>query len=174
MTIPAEYKTITRQVVDQAPSTRSIPVDAKYSTVTRRAVDQEANMSEVAIPAVYKSVTRTVIDQPASTREIEVPAQYETLTSKVKVAEAQNEWRSILCETNATSAKIMEIQQSLATAGYSPGPIDGKIRSQTMSAVNAYQVAKGLPVDSHLNTETVKVARCVAKIAAGRLQRLQK
>ena len=108
------------------------------------------------VPAVYKTVTRQVVDQPASTREADLPAQYDTLTSTMKVAEAREEWRSILCETNATPGKIKEIQQSLATAGYNPGPVDGVIRAQTMRAVNSYQVAKGLPVDAYLNIPTVK------------------
>ena len=93
---------------------------------------------------------------PASTREIEVPAQMDTLTREVKVADATTDWRSILCETNATTDKLKQIQQALATAGHDPGPIDGVVRAQTMNAVNAYQRAKGLPVDAYLNLETVK------------------
>lgn len=63
---------------------------------------------------------------------------------------------SILCETNATPSKLKEIQQALATAGHDPGPNDGVIRAQTMSAVNSYRRAKGLPVDVYLNLATVK------------------
>jgi peptidoglycan hydrolase-like protein with peptidoglycan-binding domain len=51
---------------------------------------------------------------------------------------------------------LKEIQQALQKAGYNPGPIDGVIRKQTMEAVNAYQQAKGLPVDAYLNLATVK------------------
>ena len=41
-------------------------------------------------------------------------------------------------------------------AGYNPGPIDGILRRETMSAVNNYQADKKLPVDPYLNVETVK------------------
>jgi len=154
--LPAQMQTVTRQVVETAPSSREIPVPAKMQTVSARVLDQPASTREELVPAVYKTVSRQVVDQPATTRELEVPAQYETLTRTVKVSEASTEWRSILCETNATPSKLRQIQQALMTAGYHPGPMDGVIRAQTMQAVNAYQAAKGLPVDAYLNLETVK------------------
>jgi hypothetical protein len=179
LVIPATYKTVTRQVVDVAPttreiavpgikstvsrrvvdtpaSTRKIPVPAVYETVTRRVVDVPASLREAVTPAVYKTVSRQVIDQPATTREIAVPAQYETLSNRVQVAQASTERRAVLCETNATPAKIREIQLALKTAGYNPGPVDGVLRGVTMRAVNRYQQAKGLSVDGFLNLDTVK------------------
>jgi peptidoglycan hydrolase-like protein with peptidoglycan-binding domain len=101
-------------------------------------------------------VTRQVVDVPPSLREIKIPAQYENLQNQVKVADARVERRSVLCETNTTPSKIMQIQRALLASGYSPGRIDGVIRGNTMKAVNAYQKAKGLPVDGFLNLETVK------------------
>lgn len=105
---------------------------------------------------MYRSVTRQVIDQAASTKSFTVPAQYESISYQVKVADARTESRSVLCETNATPAKIREIQQALRRAGFNPGEIDGVMRAQTMQAVNRYQQAKGLPVDGFLNLDTVK------------------
>jgi peptidoglycan hydrolase-like protein with peptidoglycan-binding domain len=97
-----------------------------------------------------------VVDTPATTREVDVPAVYEMVSNNVQVSEASTEWRSILCETNATEVKVREIQRALRSAGFDPGPIDGKIQGQTMKAVNAYQRAKRLPVDAYLNLDTVK------------------
>ena len=154
--IPAQFKTVTRQVVDKQPSSRELPVAAQMKTVSYRVMDQPASAREEVVAAVYKTVTRQVVEQAASMREIDVPAQHETLTREVKVSDATTDWRSILCETNATQAKLREIQEALMKAGYNPGPIDGVIRSQTMKAVNDYQRAKGLPVDAYLNLETVK------------------
>ena len=177
--IPATYKTVTRQVIDTPASsreipipavlgkverqveatpasTRKIPVPAVMGKLERRVVDTPASFREEIVPAVYRTVSRQVIDVPASTRTIDVPAQYETLSYQIKVSEAKAERRSVLCETNATPAKIMEIQRALRSAGHNPGPIDGVVRAQTMAAVNQYQQAKGLPVDGFLNLETVK------------------
>jgi Putative peptidoglycan binding domain len=177
--VPGEFSTVTRQVVDQPASQRAIAIPAEFKTVTRQVIDQPASVREIDVPAEYKTVSRQVIDQPALVREVEVPAEYRTVRVQ-KVVEAATErvvdvpaqmgslsrsnkvadgvwgWRSILCETNATQSRIQNIQRALKVAGYDPGPIDGVIRQQTMRAVNAYQSAKGLPVDPYLNTETVK------------------
>jgi hypothetical protein len=153
---PAVYKTVSREVVDQPATTRRIPVPEVRQKMSRRVVDQPATVREVEVPAVYKTVTRQVVDQAASMRAIDVPAQYENVSYQIKVADARTERRSILCETNATPAKIREIQAALNKAGFNPGPLDGVLRAQTMQAVNRYQQAKGLPVDGFLNLETVK------------------
>lgn len=153
---PAEYRTVERQVVDTPASVRKVAIPAVTQVISRRVVDREATVREEVIPAVYRTVTRQVVDVAPSLREIKVPAQYEDLKYQVKVTDARLERRSVLCETNATPSKIMEIQRALLASGYSPGKIDGLIRGNTMSAVNAYQRAKGLPVDGFLNLETVK------------------
>jgi hypothetical protein len=154
--IPAEFRTVEKRVVDTPATTRRIPVPAVYETVTRRVVDKPASFREEVIPAVFRTVSRQVLDQAASSREVDVPAQFETLSYRVKVAEGKTEQRAVLCETNATAAKITEIQRALLAAGFNPGPLNGELRAATMSAVNAYQQAKGLPVDGFLNLETVK------------------
>jgi hypothetical protein len=154
--VPAEYRTVERRVVDVAASSRKIPVPAVTQVVSRRVVDKEASVREEVTPAVYRTVSRQVVDVAASTREVDVPAQFEEINYQVKTADARIERRAILCETNATPAKISEIQRALAAAGFNPGPINGSLRAQTMSAVNAYQQSKGLPVDGFLNMDTVK------------------
>jgi hypothetical protein len=152
----AQYRTVERQVVDTPASVRKVAIPAVTQVISRRVVDREATVREEVIPAVYKTATRQVVDVAPSLREIKVPAQYENLEYQVKVTDARLERRQVLCETNATPSKIMEIQRALLASGYSPGKIDGVIRGNTMSAVNAYQKAKGLPVDGFLNLETVK------------------
>lgn len=77
-------------------------------------------------------------------------------TRQVKVSDERVEWRSILCETNASRAKIAEIQLALRKAGYDPGRSDGVIGDDTVKAVNEFQRAKKLPVDKYLNIETVR------------------
>lgn len=156
--IPAEYKTVERRVVDVPASTNSIPVPAVTKLVKRRVIDAAATTRDKVIPAVYKMQARQVIDQAETTREIEVPAVYETITTKVKVADASTERRAIMCEANATPAKISEIQRALKAAGYNPGSINGRINARTIKAINRYQVDKQLPVDAggkYLNIDTV-------------------
>lgn len=154
--IPAEYRTVTRQVEDTVATTRRIPVPEVRETVKRQVIDQPAGLREEVTPAKFQTITRQVVDVPASVREFVVPAQYEKVTYQVKIADALTERRQVLCDTNATPAKIREIQQALSKAGYNPGPINGQLRQGTMNAVSSFQKAKGLPVDGFLSIDTVR------------------
>jgi Putative peptidoglycan binding domain len=80
---PAQYQTITRQVVDQAAVVRMVEVPATYKTVKTRVVATPATTQEVVIPAVYENVTRQVVDQAPSTREVAIPAVFKTVERKV-------------------------------------------------------------------------------------------
>ena len=60
--IPAQYETLTRQVLKTPASVREEVVPAEYATVRRQVLDQEASTSSQDIPAQYQSVTRRVID----------------------------------------------------------------------------------------------------------------
>lgn len=81
--IPAEYKTVSRQVVDQPASVRTIEVPGTTKTVKTRVVATPARTEETVIPAVYKTVEREVVDQTPSTREIVIPAVYKTVERRV-------------------------------------------------------------------------------------------
>ena len=50
------------------------------------------------------------------------------------------------------------IEAALSTAGQNPGTVDGVVDSNTLNAIQAYQGAKGLPVDRgrYINIQTVK------------------
>ncbi len=60
-----------------------------------------------------------------------------------------------LYETNASEAKITEIQQALKSRGYYAGIVDGKLEPLTIDAVNAFEKNEGIPVDRFLNIDTV-------------------
>lgn len=154
--VPATYKTITKQVLKTPASTRSRNIPAEYRTVTKRVVATEATTRTVALPAKYSTVTVTEEVQPATERRIAIPAKYTTVTSRKLKTDGRMDWREIMCETNTTPSKVMEIQRALQSAGFNPGPIDGGLGTQTISAVNAFQRSKGLPVDKYLDVKTVK------------------
>ncbi len=153
--VPATYKTITKQVLKTPASTRTRQIPAEYRNITKRVVATEASTKEVVIPAKYSTVTVTEEIQPASERRIAIPEKFTTVSSRQLVTDGRMDWREIMCETNTTPTRIMEIQRALKSAGFNPGPIDGGLGSQTISAVNAFQRSKGLPVDRYLNVETV-------------------
>jgi len=65
------------------------------------------------------------------------------------------EWRSVICEINTSANVVQDVQRALASAGYNPGPIDGVMGRQTMTAVERFQRSKGLPTGG-LTMETLK------------------
>ncbi|MEE4111857.1 MAG: peptidoglycan-binding domain-containing protein, partial [Desulfobacteraceae bacterium] len=48
---------------------------------------------------------------------------------------------------------IQLAQASLKTLGYDPGPVDGQMGQKTVTALQAYQTACGLPSDGLLSAE---------------------
>jgi len=49
--------------------------------------------------------------------------------------------------------QVLEIQRLLATRGYDPGPADGIAGSRTRKAVKAFQRARRIPADGHLDVQ---------------------
>jgi len=174
--VPPQYKTlkITNKVADarftwheihnmeHPASTRTghkiclVETPAKYKTVTRRVVKTPATTRKVEIPAEYKTVKVRKLVNEAEEKRTKIPAEYKTVALKELASEGHMAWRSILCETNMTGARITQIQRALKEAGYNPGAVDGVVGEQTIAAVNAFQRDKGLPVDKYLNIATLK------------------
>ena len=51
-------------------------------------------------------------------------------------------------------ARVRTIQQALRTAGYEPGPADGKMGRMTQKAIRQFQEAQGLSVDGKVGPKT--------------------
>jgi hypothetical protein len=156
--VPAEFKNVTREVIDQPATTRAVEVPAEYATVRKAVVKTPATIREVEVPAEFRMVTVKRIVAPAREVTSEVPAEYEEVPRQVLRAPATSEWRAVLCETNASPQVLAALQQSLQRAGFDPGRRDGRVDDRTLSAVRAFQQAKGLPVDHdrYINMATVK------------------
>ena len=57
-------------------------------------------------------------------------------------------------KVSAKPQSIKEIQKALATAGYEPGPTDGKLGHKTKEAIRKFQKDSGLKADGVVGTET--------------------
>lgn len=157
--IPEEYTTVTKRVkvsdpkfiwvadadrknAEGRPTGNKIclkEVPAKYKVVTRRVVKTPATTKVVEIPAEYKTIKVRKLVAPAQEKRIVIPAKKQMVTKRIKVADEKMEWRQVLCETNMTKEIMTEIQRALKKAGFNPGPIDGKIGSATLRAVDEFQ-----------------------------------
>lgn len=135
-----------------------VEVPAEYRTVTSEVLDTPATTREVQVPAEYRTVMVRRMVAPEQQRVIDIPAEYGTVTRQVLASPATTEWRSVLCDNNATPATLAALQQSLRQAGFDPGRDDGKVDDNVLGAVRAFQQAKGLPVDGgrYINIATVK------------------
>jgi hypothetical protein len=61
---------------------------------------------------------------------------------------------TVVLKPGATGADVKALQRALASAGYSPGSIDGIYGSKTEQAVTAFQQAEGITVDGVYGPET--------------------
>ncbi len=128
---------------------------AKYGTVSRKVVKTPPSVRRVEIPAKYETKKVRRIVEPAREMRTAIPAVTDTVTRRVQVSPERLEWRSVICETNVNLNTIQDVQRALDRAGYNPGPIDGVMGRQTMSAVKRFQQSRGLAVGG-LTTETLK------------------
>jgi len=59
-----------------AASTRQIEVPAEYKTISKRVIDTPASTRSIDIPAEYSNRTYRKVKTPASTRTVDIPAEY--------------------------------------------------------------------------------------------------
>jgi hypothetical protein len=75
-------------------------VPAEYKTVTRQMVTAPARTTLVQVPAEYKTVMVYKIMVPATENRISIPAEYQTVSKTVLASEGKMVWQEVLCETN--------------------------------------------------------------------------
>ncbi|MBD2860000.1 peptidoglycan-binding protein [Spongiibacter sp. KMU-158] len=111
--IPAQYKTITKQVLVSPAGVKEITVPAVYQTETRSVIDTPARTEEITIPAEYETVSRQVIDQPSSTRDIIIPARYEMVSRTVIDTPATIREEIIPAVYETVSHRVVDIPASV-------------------------------------------------------------
>lgn len=153
--VPAEYKTITKRVIDRPAGIEKVTIPAEFKTIKKKVMVEPPRTETVEVPAKYKTMRVQKVVDVARANEIDIPAKYATVSKIKKVADGHLEWRSVLCETNARPTLITDIQRALLSKGFAPGPIDGVMGEQTMAAAHAFQQANGLASGS-LTMETLR------------------
>jgi len=76
-------------------------VPAEYKTITKQMVTAPATKKLVQVPAEYKTVMVNKIIAPATEKRIPIPAEYQTVSKTVLASEGKMVWQEVLCETNA-------------------------------------------------------------------------
>ena len=62
-------------------------------------------------------------------------------------------------QSAAARARLRQVQERLQAAGFSPGPLDGRLGPQTRTALRRYQQRKGLPVTGTPDPQTLRALR---------------
>ena len=152
--VPAQFETVTRTRLVRPERTELRTIPAQFQTVTRQVVDMPARIEERVVPAEFDTVEIRRQVAPAREETVTIPAEFRDVEKKIVVGGGGMQWREVLCETNATSQKIREVQAALTDSGY-PTRVDGQFGPNTLRAMEAYQRANGLPV-GYLTVSTVE------------------
>ena len=143
--VPGDYEDRSYRVEVAPASVRRIEIPAETRQVRRTVIDQPERYEEFVVPAVMEKRRVRKVMQEARTETYTVPAVYDDVTRERVVGTPQPVWREVICGKNTSQAKIMEVQRALAAKGYNPGPIDGQLGRQTVSAMQKFQADNGLP-----------------------------
>ncbi|MCI4661509.1 MAG: peptidoglycan-binding protein [Neomegalonema sp.] len=154
--IPAQYRTETKRVIDQAERTETITIPAVTRTISKRVVDTPATTRKITIPAVTRKVEVQEMVTPASTRAVPVPASFKTVSKRELVSPEKTEWVSVLCETNTAPSTIRRLQQVLQARGLYADRIDGVYGRNTAMAVAKFQRQNNLIGNGALTIETLQ------------------
>ncbi|MFC7292568.1 peptidoglycan-binding domain-containing protein [Hirschia litorea] len=155
--IPAKTRTITRRVLVQPEQVSRVPVNAEYVTVQKQVLVDRGGVEEVPTPAEFKTIPTQELLTPARTESTMSQARMDTVERNVLRAPERFEWVEVLCDTNANSSSISDLQRALKDRGYYMGPIDGVIGPQTENAVRKFQSANGLPHQGFVTMETLRM-----------------
>lgn len=101
--VPAVYKTIKKEVLKAPASFREIVIPAEYQIITKNIVKSPATTKEEIIPAEYKIISRTIQTKATQTIETDIPAEYGTVTKTALVRKGgMSEWREVMCDAKVT------------------------------------------------------------------------
>lgn len=95
---PAEFETVSTQVLANDASTRAVRIPEQTASYTRQVVAEPARVVEETVPAVYDEIVKTVLVKDATTVEETVPAEYRTVTKEVLNQKGGlTTWREVEC-----------------------------------------------------------------------------
>ncbi|MEZ6000488.1 peptidoglycan-binding protein [Hyphomonas sp.] len=152
--VPAQYDTVTRTRLKSPEQVETRVIPARFRTVERQVLREPARVVEELLPAEYEEVEVQRLVAPEQQETIVVPATYKTIETRTVTGGGTVEWREVLCDYNATNAKIAEVQQALAAKGYTV-QADGVFGPATLRAMEDWQEKNGLPV-GYLTISTVE------------------
>jgi hypothetical protein len=74
---------------------------------------------------------------------------------QVMISPERYGWIRVLCDTEATPARIVDVQRQLSAAGVYQGPIDGRYDANTTAAVQRFQTQRHIEDRGYLSYSTL-------------------
>lgn len=143
-TIPAKTRTIKRQVLLQAATTREEVIPAEYREITRWVLDRPARAVPIEVSPTTAQVPVLVISEPERVEEKPQPSQIAELMRTLYEGEPRVALRQAVCNDAITPELVKRVQEKLSEADFDPGPHDGKLGPRTTRALVTYQRENGL------------------------------
>jgi len=151
---PAQYAVVQRSRVVRPESIASRTIPAVTRQLSKQELVTPARVDARAMPAVYRTVKDRRLLTPAATETVAIPEVRRTERLRRIVTPARTEWREVLCGTNASKAKLAEVQRALDARGFRTAA-DGVFGAQTLASMEAFQRANNLAT-GYLTVETAQ------------------
>ena len=143
--VPAKYKTVTRTRMVTAEQSETLIVPAEYRTLVKQVLGEPARVEPIEVPAEYETVSVERLVSPAREEIVVIPATYRTVEKRVITGGGTAEWRDVLCETAITPKTMKDVQRALTAAGFAV-EADGVFGTATRRALEGFQREQGLGV----------------------------
>ena len=146
---------VERKELARPASKRYEDVPAEYATVKKTVLKKPETTQEVEIPAEYQTIkVRKLVKGPEPIK-VPVPPVYSTVNKQVMTKPEHAEWVQVLCDVNATPAKIQQVEKALSEQGYSVRQ-DGQIDQELTDSLRSFQKKNDLHVNGMMTAETLK------------------
>ncbi|WP_029652920.1 peptidoglycan-binding domain-containing protein [Marinobacter daepoensis] len=142
--IPARTKTVTVTRLVKPETTRTEVIPAEYKTVTRKVIDKPAQVVPVKVDDEIDTLEVAELVEPAQTKQREIPAETVNVNVRRYDGRPRIVARQAVCDHKLTRDMVREIQTRLVGLGYSTGELDGLPGPNTIDALTLYQIENGL------------------------------
>lgn len=125
-------------------STQEIVVPAEYKQVTRWVLERPAKAIPIDVAAQTRALAvKNIVQAEMVAARIE-PEERRRLSATKFAGQPQLITVPAVCDHELNEAMITAVQLALSGAGHSPGAIDGQLGKQTIAALLEYQYSNGL------------------------------
>lgn len=152
---PAREERVPVQVMVSPETTRVVVEPAEYTTVTRQVIDQPARVIEIWNEPEEELVAAEDIVAPARTSQSFLPREVRRLERVDYQGAPELQMRQAVCDGDITPVLVEDIQTALRQYGLLAGPIDGRLGPQTLGALREFQGQRGL-VQAGLTFESLE------------------